>query len=91
VDLDLVARTLSFTVALENLAVSGPAVPLVISTNDAKAGGAGDHGGDVPRARFDTTPVFDVLDKDKVLLAPVPDAAGSGASANAGKDEKRGG
>lgn len=72
--IDPAAKTLHVAIELDGLKIGGPPISLALPKHpepghgDAKV--AGDTPVEVPRARFDTTPVFDALDKEKIAVAP---------------------
>lgn len=69
---DPTAKTLKVDVALQGLRVSGPghAMPGTRSSIDTQDPRSSDKSREVPRMLFDTNPVLDCLDKEKIALAP---------------------
>jgi hypothetical protein len=68
--IDVAAKTLRVAVELDGLKIGGPPLafappkPPEAGHGDAKS--SGEVSADAPRVRFDTTPVFDALDKEKI-------------------------
>jgi hypothetical protein len=76
--IDPAQRLLSVDVRLENLKSSGPALPfpIVAALREALDRPAKPEETGPVRARFDTVPLFEILDKEGLTLAPAPPAEG---------------
>ena len=86
--IDVAAKTLKVNVVLDNLHVSGPprAMPGFKGPGDAMDPKATDATQDAPRVIFDTNPVLDALEREKIGIAPAPKP-----DEKSDKDDKKGG